>query len=197
MKTLILLLLAACASAAPVTFSGTFTSDDDQWRLDFTLSAPSVLDARTTSYATGGFDPFLSLFDRNGLQLLLAVNEDDLVCPPDPSSGVCLDSAIQFSLDAGDYALILTQSGNFPIGPTLSDGFTQTGSGNFTGGPFLDILGNLRSGDFRVVVDGTEIPEPSTAVPLLFLAAGYAGHRLRLSRARRPSEAPSILEPMA
>jgi len=179
LRTLFLaILMAAQMPAAVLTYSGMFDSDDGVAFFGFTMNSPGSVEIRTLSAASGGFDPYLSLFDANGTQLLLDVNEDESGCG-------CLDSLITL-ITPGNYILALTQSGNFPVGPTLADGFSQQGNGNFTGGPFLDIFGDTRTGDWKVEINGPvsapngQVPEPATAA---LLAAGLSA--LALARKRR------------
>ena len=179
LRTLFLaILMAAHLPAAVLTYSGMFDSDDGVAFFGFTMDSPGTTEIRTLSAANGGFDPYLSLFDANGMQLLLDLNEDE------PGCG-CLDSLITLTTP-GSYILALTQSGNFPVGPTLADGFSQQGNGNFTGGPFLDVFGDTRTGDWEVEINGPvsaptgEVPEPATAA---LLAAGLCA--LAVIRKRR------------
>lgn len=173
------LLIAAHMPAAVLSYSGIFGADDDLAFVNFNVDSPGTVEIRTLSAANGGFDPYLSLFDANGIQLLLDLNEDE------PGCG-CLDSLITLTTP-GNYILALTQSGNFPVGPTLADGFSQQGNGNFTGGPFLDIFGDTRTGDWELEINGpvsapnNQVPEPATAA---LLAAGLSA--LALARNRRP-----------
>lgn len=172
------ILMAAHMPAAVLSYTGIFGADDDLAFVNFNVDSPGTVEIRTLSAANGGFDPYLSLFDANGLQLLLDLNEDETGCG-------CLDSLITLNTP-GNYILALSQSGNFPNGPTLADGFSQQGNGNFTGGPFLDIFGDTRTGDWEIEISGpvsapnSEVPEPATAA---LLAAGLSA--LAIARKRR------------
>ena len=113
------------AASDTLDFSGSFSSDNDVAVILFSLAAPTTISARTTSAATGGFDPILSLFrfsDPADLSTgLLIANNDDA----DFANGA-IDSSLQSSpdmdvspfnvLDAGLYGLVLTQSLNLSTG---------------------------------------------------------------------------------
>jgi hypothetical protein len=174
-----ILLGAGTARASVISFQGTFLHDDDLVLIDFTLSSTTSVELMTWSYgggingngetiAAGGFDPYLSLFDAAGSELLLATAEDGICGPQNRDHGNCYDADLSISLSAGDYIVALTESGNFANGPTFADGFSASGAGDFTGGPFLDLFGNQQDGhwalDLREVdsasLDPTSVPEP-------------------------------------
>jgi hypothetical protein len=185
--TCILAMALAPAWAETVSFTGSFHTDDELTLFYLTTLNPSTISANTWSYgggvntagdmiATGGFDPVLSIFDAGGMQLLDGFNSDG-VCPPLHSDlGNCFDSALSLPLPAGSYILALSQYDNLPNGPTLADGFSESGNGNFTGtltgnpggGPFLDQFGNQRTGQWAVDISGVDtaaaVPEPSTMI---------------------------------
>jgi hypothetical protein len=153
-------------SAAAIDFSGHFVEDDDVFVAMFSLSTDGLVTLTTQGYALGGFDPLLSVFDASGDPLSL--NDDDLTCaavsPGD--TGFCLDAHLVLHLVSGSYWFAVTQSPNSPLG-ALADGFALEGSGNFTGGPFLDAFGNQRTSVWAARVDGVDpvpspIPEPTT-----------------------------------
>ena len=141
---------------------------------------------QTSGYAGGGFDPYLSLFDGSGLQFLLDSN-DDGGCGnvgADPNTHACLDSFLSILLAPGTYLVALTESGNAPLGPALSDGFLMDGAGDFTGGPFLDAQGNQRNGQWALQIDGADAastPEPGTAA-LMFAGLVVSGRLFRKIR---------------
>jgi hypothetical protein len=131
---LLLVLTIACASptATAQFFTGSFTQDNDTAFVPFTSpGGPTFI--RSLGYGGGvnslgsftpggGFDPIVSVFDSAGS--LLAVNDDYFGA----------DSYIPLSLTAGSYTAVVTQYYNFPLGPTLGDGFSEDSSPNFAGG---------------------------------------------------------------
>jgi len=134
------------------SFTGTFTQDDQVQLFPFTITDPvDFVTMDTLSWAggtnlalqlipAGGFDPVLSLFDGSGNYVTF--NDDGTCGQVGMYEGNCYDAYISMALSAGSYTLALTESNNFPNTPTLADGFTQQGNGNFTTslactGPFL------------------------------------------------------------
>jgi hypothetical protein len=185
---LLTLMLPLPGVAASFSFTGNFVQDDDVQFFSFTLNAPSTVAVRTYSYAggtnaagqsiaPGGFDPNVSIFDSTGI----IDSQNDAGCPAvnaDPVTGACWDSLwIPLSpLPAGSYIVALSQSGNFAVEPTLADGFTRDGQGNFTGplflgapGAFLDQNQNQRTPAWALDILDVDsavmvgIPEPATA----------------------------------
>jgi hypothetical protein len=192
---------SAVAQAADFSFTGTFTQDDNVQLFNFVVGAPSNVTLRTWSYAggvnaagatiaRGGFDPILALFDSTGLQI--NQNDDGGASVPVDLSGARYDTFLTSSLAAGSYTVSVMEFNNFSIGPNLSNGFTRTGEGNFTGGAafnpacasvtsFCDVSGNTqfnartRNWAFDVLnVAGAEIVPRAVPVPaaLPLLAAG-------------------------
>lgn len=169
-----LLGLAALAFAAPAgaqsfAFNGSLPQGDAVASIDFTVSQFEQWLFYTTSYATGGFDPVLTLFERNGL--FQADNDDApffAVPKPAPSD---FDSFIEIQLEPGDYTLAVSQTGNFSsVGSTLSDPFSGAGTLAGFGG---------RTSAFAAV--GVAVPEPGSAA-LLLAGAGAAVGLLRRRR---------------
>jgi hypothetical protein len=190
--------------AAFFSFSGNFTSDDDKAFFTFAISAPGTVSLQSWSYgggvdplsnviAGGGFGPVLSLFDSGGN--LLGFDRGGVVggVPPndcgaggrsvDVVSGQCLDAYLQTPLGlSGTYTVVISEQDNTPNGPNLTDGFALDGTGNFTGGPFIDAGGFQRTSSYHFTVGPVEnavtvIPEPATG--LLALAAIGIGTALR------------------
>ena len=173
-------------AASATSFSGNFTSDDGTFQTNLTLTAPSTLVAYTTSYATGGFVPVLSLFNQaNGDFVVL--NGGDASCTngrlKDGTTGLCDDAYLSASLSPGNYLVVLTQFYNFPNG-NYSDGFSQAGTGNFTAaacqatGSFwqVDVSPCVqRSGNYALTINAAApVPEPTTGCLMLGALAGVA-----------------------
>lgn len=174
--------LTPAASAASISFTGTFNTDDQLEIFSF-VAAPSGAILRTWGFAggvnangatiiDGGFDPVLSLFGPGPLLLpstpLLGTNNDGgASVPADPSSGEHFDSflntaSVPIVLIAGQtYFLVLSESDNTPLSNTFGGGFSEQGNGNFTGplygcgtGPFCDIDVDQRNGKWAVDITG-------------------------------------------
>jgi hypothetical protein len=186
-------LFAGAASAAPLTFKGTFDADDARFVYNFHLDTTATLQARTTSWAEGGFAPVLTLFGGAGGVLQNAGSA--MTCgsgsgAADPATGACWDAVLGTDLGAGDYSLVLTQDGNMAIGDTLAAGFQQDGWSNYTSAFALGIAdgpmcmnadASQRSCGWALTVDGLaeqptgEAPEPGSlalaGIALLALGA--------------------------
>ena len=195
------------AGAVPLSFAGTFTSDDNLRIFNFSVTAPGTVSIETFSYAggtdpvrgavaPGGFDPVFGLFTASGA--LVAVG-DDGATRLDPVTGAAFDAFVSMTLTAGNYFIALAEYDNYPIGPTFASGFTRTGTGNFTStfgcsvGRFCDVNGFSRTGNFDVAISGTAVaaapvPEPSTFALMSVALAGVAGwaRRRRTATATQP-----------
>lgn len=199
------------ATAANISYEGSFLQDDNLQFFTFTVGSTSTVTFLTHSYgggvnaagstiARGGFDPILSLFAGN-LQpdgALLGANNDG-TCGPlqqDAVTNACWDSLFTLELTTGVYTLVLSQSDNSAFGPTFGDGFSRDGQGNFTGpafigqpGSFWDQNPNQRDGHWAVDILNVDspvvVPEPSSA---LLIAGGLLSSALySRRRARRRS----------
>ncbi len=200
------LLGCSAAQAADFSFTGTFRQDDDVQLFNFNVGAasPNVV-LRTWSYAggvnaagatiaRGGFDPILALFDSSGA--LINQNDDGGSNVATDLSGARYDTYLAIgSLTAGQYTAAVMQFNNFAVGPNLSNGFTRTGQGNFTGSAafnaacanvssFCDVSGNLdfnaRTNAWAFDILGVEsavvatVPVPA-ALPLMAAGLGLFG----------------------
>lgn len=145
--------ISTTAIANDFSFTGAFSADDEVQLFDFTVDAPSIITLRTYSYAggvlasgdvvsPGGFDPILALYDSEGN--LVTTNDDGITgtVPFDPNTGEAFDTALETVLDAGDYTVAVMQYNNHATGPTLADGFNQSG------GPFFTSRFNCSNGQF-------------------------------------------------
>ena len=187
--------LAATLGAGTVSFTGSLVRDDGVALMGFSVApGSSHVVIHTRSYAGGGFDPYLAVFNPAGL--LLAQNDNgQLAVPADAVSGFRFDAFLDLSsLTGGNYLLALTEANNFANGPAFQDGFSRAGEGNFTGadmgvagGSFLDIGGNQRTPAWAVDLAGVETPEPRT------LALTGAGLLTLWLRARRRLTTPRAL----
>jgi hypothetical protein len=204
-----LAIFGGLASANNFSFTGTTNTDDQLQSFFFTLSGSGTVVMQTFGYAggtnqagmpipEGGFDPFLALFDSSGN--LLDENDNNPSATVDPITGAAFDSFLSDSLSAGTYELILSQSGNVPVDTLLSDGYTQTGSPNYTAangctnGIFCDGTAANRTGNWAVDIDNvnsatetgttTTVPEPSTLIGL-GLCVGFAGMMIFRRRAAK------------
>src|SRR5262249_45969347 len=155
---------------------GTFSQDEDVVLIPFTNANLSLVTIQTTSFALGGFEPVLTVYDSLGNFLF-----QDATGGVAPGScggrgscsgcGGCLDALISQTFAAGDYTIALTEWDNIPNGPTLGDGFPQTGNGNFTStefgcgpGSFFLFDCSQRSADWALTINGQDVvtPEPGT-----------------------------------
>jgi hypothetical protein len=191
---IIFLCAASPAFPATITFNGVFTSDDDVQTFQYRVQNTGLVTISTTSYATGGFEPVLTLFDGAGNFQFF----DDGSAHTPAGDAVLSWTA---SLANQDYIIALTQydnyaNGNF-IGGNLSDGFVEQGNGNFTadlpfnnpvpGGSFLLPGGGQRTGSWSISFTSadpslTVVPEPGSGV-LLLAGAGLVAWK----RSRKPA----------
>jgi hypothetical protein len=204
-------LFANAALAADISFTGQFSKDDDVQLFQFSLANETIVSMQTWSFAGGlnvagsiipggGFAPALSLFDASGSQDLLGLDTGGFPpsnCGPrNIDSGFCLDAYMVVDLFPGMYILVLTQSDNLPMGPTLADGFFYQGAGNYTGdlygvpgGSFILFDGTSRTNQWAVDITGVDyagmVPEPCSALfgalGLIALSAGGWWRKRRLN----------------
>jgi hypothetical protein len=189
-------------------FANTFPTDDFVQMFHYTVQNTAPVEIFTTSFATGGFAPVLSVFDNLGNLVSYNVGSQTNDCvnnAQDPATGACWDARLAGPLLAinsvagTQYLITLTEDDNLPWGPTLADGFFEQGNGNFTaaglfgplvpGGSFLLASGAQRTGDWAVTIQSDEptlvatIPEPSTAA-LFLTGAGLLAFWRRTKKNR-------------
>lgn len=200
-------LTVSFASASTVSYTGSFTSDDQVQLFTFSLASPSDITLETLSYGggmngngqkipEGGFEPVLSLFSGTGL--FLNASGANGSCPPqtvDSATGLCGDAFLmQSGLAAGKYTVALTEFFNVANGPTLAAGFLEGGAGNFTGvscgisgGSFLDETCAQRTSNYALDIttspSTSATPEPASFWLILPGAALFLFARLRPKRA--------------
>jgi hypothetical protein len=204
----ILAFLVSGASAGyseTISLTGTFTHDDDVQLFLYTVQNQGAVTIFTTSFATGGFAPILTLFDASGNFLFAntgSLTNDCVNNATDPVTGACWDARLtEFANNGTQFILALTEDDNASIFQNkLSDGFTEQGNGNFTGEPpfgpptggsFLLSSGVQRTADWAVTFQSTDptlsvqaVPEPST-VALLLTGASLIGIGRRSRKTNR------------
>lgn len=169
-------ILQTYSGPLPVTLTGTLPNQGTALEQTFTLASESDLTIFTSSYANGGFQTNLVLFDSMGGFITAGIPAGS----PDPSNGIVGDSSLMaMNLAAGTYIVALTDFllNQSDTAQNLSDGFTSNlGDGE----TFVDANGNTRNGNYSLTIQANSaaIPEPST----LWLAAPalmYIGLRSR------------------
>ena len=192
------LLSPAAALAGTQWAEGAFTNDDELWSLSFDLVQGDTLSVTTFSYtgsldrgvAAGGFAPVLTLF-QDGVGLL-RVAQGNAACVP-AAGAFCWDATLTLSaVNAGHYTLVLSQDGNNALGQSLAEGYSQTGTPDYTsiyngspGARFIQVDGAQRSGHFALEISAPmspAVPEPGTTLLLLAGLAGLAWHGRRARR---------------
>jgi hypothetical protein len=165
----------------PVTLTGTLPNQGTALEQSFNLDAPGDLTISTSSYATGGFQTNLLLYNSAGEFITAGIPGGT----PDPDTGIVGDQRLMaMNLAAGMYTVALTDFllNQDLTATNLSDGFLFN-LGNGTA--FVDVLGNTRTGGYSMTIaqgDDAAIPEPST----LWLASPVLGWlALRARRQRR------------
>jgi hypothetical protein len=153
----------------PATISGTLSDQDDVLLETLTLKSLSDLTITTDSYATGGFEPSIELFNSSGDFL-------DAGLPAgvaDPATRIIGDTSLTaLDIPGGTYTLALS---DFLVGQpltatNLSDGFSDFSTESPT--KFVDADGNARTGNYSLTIKASAVPEPSLVwlSSFLFLA---------------------------
>ncbi len=154
--------------------NGSFTKDDDVQLFSFVSDGATPVTLKTVSYAAGGFDPVLTLFDawgrmvdpdKAGKGYLNDDADNGGACQPaatDPATGLCLDSLYTGILPAGKYWLALAESDNFANSTDIGGGFVWNGQPKASAknqcgnGVFCDYNGNNRIGAWSVEFYGAQ-----------------------------------------
>ena len=175
---LVLFSAFAGSSAKANTITGSFTTDDQVNFYTATLTTTQTFTANTTSYASGGFVPVLTLFNQDGSVIAPSSTGGTI----DPATGLSNDAFLSQVLGPGTYLLSLSE---FPNVATVgaNDPFLFAGQGNFTpslcgatSGSFLesDIAPCAqRTGNFSLTSNATlnasssVTPEPATWILVL------------------------------
>lgn len=169
----------------PATITGTLPNQNTALLEMITLPSNTNLTVTTTSYASGGFEPNLLLFNSMGNFITAGIPFGS----PSPNTGIIGDMRLMaLNLPGGVYTIAVTDFLlNQSITATnLSDGFNV----NFgSGTTFVDSNGNQRTGNFAFTIaaagGSAVIPEPAT----LWLAAPFlAALAMRARRSRQRSE---------
>ena len=166
------------ARAATTPFSGTFLNDASVFSDAFTTTSAQTYTFTTTSFASGGIVPVLTLFN---------ATTGTVVDFSGANTGFS-DVTLTDTLNAGTYLLDLTEFPNSAVGPTLAAGFypnspTITGSDcGVPGGMFYNDITctkttNVYSGTITNAAAVT--PEPSTLLLVLPPALALLGRRRR------------------
>lgn len=177
--------ITPAAHADSTTYSGTFAADNSVFSLPITTTSTQNYTFETTSYATGGFVPVLTLFNTS-TGAPVGFDGADGMCgagmTASPSTGMCDDALLQETLAPGSYTLDLTEFPNVAVG-NLSDGFlfasdpTATGDAcGVSGGMFLqaDVTPCVQLTDAYslTVASASPTPEPGTLLLCVPVALG-------------------------
>lgn len=166
---------ASRSHAATTNYSGTFAGDNTVVTIGFSTATAQQYTFSTTSFASGGFVPVLTLFSSTGGNPL-GFGETDMG-----------DVSFTQSLGPGSYLLALTESPNvftttYAAGTLFSSPTTTGDICGVSGGKFLDVVGGCtqRTGNYAVSINSVAstavTPEPPTwllvmpAMALLFFA---------------------------
>jgi hypothetical protein len=178
------LLYNAISGTTVPTVPGDNTFDGEMYEI--TLASPASFTASTTAFVAGSnnFDDQLSLFNSSGAGI--ATNDD-------AASGGDQASLTVTSLLAGNYYLLITGSGNYPVDstealifPNFTSGVSSEGTNAASSAlPISGYTGYSDEGGSYLIalsIIPDVVPEPST---LADVAAGLGGLTLVLRRRRR------------
>jgi hypothetical protein len=205
-------LLAGCAFADTASYTGTLNSPEDTWETDATLSSAGTLTLQTWGFGggtnaagtvipSGGFDPFVGVFDSSGD--LIQGTSDALTnyssftgCPPAGLVTIgsvpdnCGDITMSLALAPGTYTVLVSDALYIPNAifdspsyGNLSEGFTDFTAGIFQTCADLNDCNNDTANWALDVTTPTSVaatPEPgSLAVCGLGLMAIVAAWKLK------------------
>lgn len=156
------LLISAPARAANFSFSGNLNGANDTPSFLLVADGISTVNIQSSSYANGGFDPILTLFDATDNFLL---EREDIGQPN------LLDFQLNQVLPAGNYRAVISAFANFANQPNFTNGFG--GGGDFFG----------RTSAYAFTIQGVTqanavaVPEPVSLIGAV--VAGFAAVRLK------------------
>jgi hypothetical protein len=164
-------LLANAAQADEIDNSGNLGTANQVDNYTFSVTSAGDVNLYTTSnFPT---NPYLTLWTQSGGDWLKVAVNDDRVGANYNETGNSWDAKIEQVLNAGNYEVSVSWSGNTPNGNVLSAGFTQGGNGG--AGLFdsynhytLAIIGNVSP-------NLAAVPLPTTAWLFGSVLMGYLG----------------------
>ena len=165
--------------AFPASITGILPTQATVLEEAFTVTSTSNLTALTTSYATGGFEPNLVLYNPDGTFNTVTVTPGTSPVAKMDATGNAFDAYLTAtSLTPGKYTLALMdwQVGQSITATNLSDGFTFNLGNGVT---FLDEQQNIRTGSYALSISlsplaGSTAPEPATLLLTAPLLIGFA-----------------------
>lgn len=172
---------SSSAMAANLSFTGSFANDSDRQFFAFTLLADSSaffittlslnggINSVGTTIAAAGFDPYLSIWDKNTGSWIFDTSTKNI------GAEAIISSSSYGTLLAGNYILALTQNDNIAFGSYLSEGFAADyGLASFDPGLPFTSYGGGGSGHwavdiFNVGTMTVSVPTPGT-LPLTVIS---------------------------
>jgi hypothetical protein len=156
------------AYGANLSFTGNLNDPNDTPSFFFTADGSSTVTIQSSSYAIGGFDPILTLFDAADLFVL---EQEDI-------GAGNLDFQLSQVLPGGNYRAVISAFANFANQPSFADGFTNTGD-------FFD-----RTSAYAVDIQGvspsaTSVPEPSSLIGTAVAGFAVVGLKCKLAASRK------------
>lgn len=182
-------LAANTASAATLSFTGEFDTDNTRFYTSFDVTTSSIVELTSFGYAggtngngdlisDGGFDSQLFLFSSDGTFI---EQDDDDSSVVSASSGNSWDAYISRYLSVGSYVAVLTQfDSDYLSGDLYTGSWTPAGVTNF-----MDVSDSQRTNEYAFDISGdyisnvvggdndpTAVSEPGS---LALLGLGLAG----------------------